>query len=119
MQGIKALVIFMGVLILAGMVALVYGMVTQVGKLSDKDKDASEIVVPMAGVSSTQETVAPFGSVAAPVPQGATILDTEVSGRTLTLRYRLETGAQEILVFDLTEGKSLGIVTITPAEAAE
>lgn len=116
MQGIKALVIFMGVLIVAGMVALVYGMITQVGKLSDNDKASSETVIPTEGVQSNTKG---FGSIAAPLPNGAEVLETDISGSVMTLRYRRPDGIQEILVLDLGAGESLGTVSLQPTGGAE
>lgn len=111
MQGIKALVIFMGVLIVAGMIALVYGMITQVGKLSDKDMDQSKTVTSLEKKSPMTEA---FGRFSVPLPQGAEILETDISGTVMTLRYRKADGDQEILVLDLGAGENLGTVILTP-----
>ncbi|WP_259780270.1 hypothetical protein [Aestuariispira ectoiniformans] len=117
MQGIKALVIFMGVLIVAGMVALVYGMISQVGKLSDKDTSASKTVISTGETQPTKTRT--FGTMSAPLPRGAEILETDISGMVMTLRYRTQDGVQEILVLDLGAGESLGTVKLQPVGGAE
>lgn len=91
MQAIKALVIGMGVLIVAGMIVLVYGVTTKVGKSS-----------PESG------SVQDFGDVRVTLPAGATVEDARLDGDTLVVRVRGPGAATQVILFQSADGKRLG-----------
>ena len=91
MQAIKALVIGMGVLIVAGMIVLVYGVTTKFGKSS-------------LGGGSVQE----FGEVRVTLPAGAAVEGARLDGDTLVVRVRGADGTMQVLLFRRQDGKRLG-----------
>ncbi len=99
MQALKALVIFMGVLIFAGMGLLVYGLLTRVGVDDD-------------GEQATAVMVKPFGLVEATLPAGATVADVSVETGRATVQVRLPDGGVELHVFDLATGAAHGTVRL-------
>ena len=105
MQALKALVIFMGVLIIAGMVLLVYGLVTRTG-----DGETGSGGAPAA---------AGFGALDLAVPAGCSIAGSELSGNRLVVRLEglAERGCQQLVVLDLASGRELGRVTAVPGSA--
>jgi hypothetical protein len=105
MQALKALVILMAVLILAGMGLLVYGLVTQGGKGEAGNAGA--------------EMAAGFGALDLPVPEGCSIAGTELAGSRLVLRFDglAERGCQQVVIVDLASGRILGRVKALPGAA--
>lgn len=92
MQALKALVIFLGILVLvaAGVVAVtIYKRATK-------------------GLEEAAQTPAGFGKKELPLPPGAALEDMTASGKHLILRLRMENGAPRILVIDLATGEPLG-----------
>lgn len=90
MQALKYLVIFMAVLIVAGMALLAYGLVT---RGADDGKEG-------------------FAAVDVPLPPGCSIAETDVSENRLILRFDglAERGCQQVVVIDMATGKMLGQV---------
>jgi hypothetical protein len=102
MQSIKALVIFMGLLILAGLGLLVYGVVGQV----------SEVAGP--GVPG-----APGGFDAASVtlPAGCVLAQARIEAGRLVLRAEGPSGrpdCQQVILLDPASGAELGRITVAP-----
>ncbi|NIA70465.1 hypothetical protein HBA54_17860 [Pelagibius litoralis] len=95
MQALKLLVIFMAVLILAGMGLLAYGLVTRV---AEGDGGGG------------------FAAVDVPLPDGCSIAETAVAENRLILRFEglAERGCQQVVVVDMTTGKVLGQVRGVP-----
>lgn len=102
MQALKALVIFMAVLIVAGMALLVYGLVTRTG----------------GGDGSLFGGGTAAGGVDLPVPEGCAIAGAELSGERLVVRLDglAERDCQQVLVVDLASGRLLGRVRAVPQE---
>ena len=107
MQALKALVIFMGILIFAGMGLLVYGLMTRGGGSSGGGGL-------LGGKSATP--AADFGELTVPVPEGCSLAGTELAGARLVLRLDglPERGCQQVLVVDLASGRLLGRVKAVP-----
>lgn len=107
MQALKVLVIFMAILIVAGMALLVYGLVTRTG----------------GGDSLFGGTAGAGGGAAdldLPVPEGCVIAGAELSGERLVVRLDglAERDCQQVLVVDLAAGRLLGRVRAVPAGGA-
>jgi hypothetical protein len=111
MQALKALVIFMAVLIVAGMVLLVYGLVTRTG---GDDSGAGLFGDGVGGGSGVP------ASLDLPVPDGCTIAGTELNGERLVIRLDglAERDCQQVLVVDLASGRLVGRVRAVPGGAA-
>ena len=100
MQALKVLVIFMAVLIVAGMALLVYGLVTRTG--------GGDSLFGGAGGGAADLEL--------PVPDGCTIAGAELSGERLVVRLEglAERDCQQVLVVDLASGRLLGRVRAVP-----
>jgi hypothetical protein len=101
MQSIKALVIFMGLLILAGLGLLVYGMVNQV----------SEVAGPSGPVA--RDDPGGFDEVEIPLPAGCSVVETRIDGNRLVVRTDGPDGnepCRKIIIIDLESGEVLGRV---------
>ncbi|MEQ8356286.1 MAG: hypothetical protein RH942_12160 [Kiloniellaceae bacterium] len=107
MQALKALVIFMGVLIMAGMALLVYGLATRTGGGPGEFAEASG------------GGAADFGTLELALPDGCSLAATETAGDRLVIRFdgQAERGCQQLVVVDLASGKVLGRVKALPAGA--
>lgn len=113
MQALKALVIFMAVLILAGMALLVYGLITRTGDGADKVGEAA------APATTPATTPVDFGTLELALPDGCTLAATELAGDRLVIRFngQAERGCQQLVVVDLASGQVLGRVKALPAGA--
>ena len=118
MQALKALVIFMGVLILAGMALLIYGLMTRSG---GGGKEAVETGVPAPAVTAPAPalplaTVVDFGTLELAIPDGCSIAGSELAGDRLVVRFtgQVERGCQQLVIVDLITGRELGRVKAQP-----
>jgi hypothetical protein len=104
MQALKALVIFMAVLIVAGMALLVYGLVTRGGD------SGGALFGGAAGGPATLDLA---------VPEGCAIAGTELNGDRLVIRLDglAERDCQQVLVVDLADGRLLGRIRAVPGAA--
>ena len=101
MQSIKALVIFMGLLILVGLGLLVYGMVNQVSEVAGPDDPAAP------------NTPGGFDEVEIPLPTGCSVVETRIDGDRLIVRTDGPDSyepCQKIIIIDLESGEILGRV---------
>ncbi len=97
MQAIKAIVIGMGFLIVAGMAILVYGLTnTFEPSKSSKGGDGS----------------AAFGTIRATLPSGATVQGTDLDGDTMLVRLAMPDGGVQIMVFRLSDGRQIGTIDL-------
>ena len=99
MQALKALVVFMGILIFIAMGFLVYGLLN----LGD---DAPETL---------SAARMPFGLVESQMPAGASVSGTSVADSRLVVSLRLAKGGAEIRIFDLASGAALGVIRLKAA----
>jgi hypothetical protein len=92
MRGLKALVIGMGILIIAGVVFLIYAIVEKAGE---------------GGIGGG-------GAVNAEVrlPAGAEIVETRVGDGRVVLRLRLADGSGRLMLIDAVTGKSAGRIDL-------
>ena len=105
MQAIKALVIGMGVLIVAGLILLGYGMYSKSRNLGDSDAVAT--AQPTAPLQA-------FGTVPVTLAPGARVEDMAALGGRLAVRVS-EGEASRILVLDLTSGAVAGSFVLAPS----
>ena len=97
MQGLKFLVIGLGIAIVAVLAVII---VTIAQRLSAPDADT-----------------AAFGALQVPLPAGCSLAEASLSEERLLLRYDgpAERDCQQLVVVDLTSGQVLGSVTAKPA----
>lgn len=108
MQALKVLVIFMAVLIVAGMALLVYGLVTRTG---GEGGGSTGLLGEGSGGSG-----GPAASLDLPVPEGCRIAGSELAGDRLVIRLDglAERDCQQVLVVDLASGRLVGRVRAVP-----
>ncbi len=106
MQALKALVIFMGILIMAGMALLVYGLVTRTGGDGETAAGGAQ------GVGGGGAMTAPFGVLDLAIPDGCAIAGSELAGDRLVVRFtgQVGRGCQQLVIVDLAKGQELGRV---------
>lgn len=108
MQAIKALVITMSVLLVAGLALLGYGMYSKARKLSAPAEPA-----PLAAAAPPAAGAA-FGNVPVTLAPGARIEEMTAVGPRLALRIA-EGESQRILVLDPATGMVAGAFLLSPA----
>ncbi len=107
MQSIKALVIFLGLLIVAGLVLLVYGVVSQVSEVAGPGDAGAQDGGAQGGFDQT--TVA--------LPAGCVVAQAELDEGRLVLRTEGPADrpdCQQVILLDATSGAELGRVKIAP-----
>ncbi len=104
MKAVKALVAFLGVLLVVGLGVLIYGLSTKAHLKGGGAATAS------AGV------VAEFGSVTVPVPVGSRIEQMVVAGGNVVLRLT-GGGPERVVVLDPAQGKVVGSFALAPEPA--
>lgn len=102
MKAIKALVVFLGVLLLAGLGLLGYGLFAK--------KPAGKAT---ASIATATAAVAEFGAVAIPVPAGSRIDQMIGAGERVVVRLS-GPGPERLLVIDPGQGRVVGSFTLTP-----
>ncbi len=100
MRGLKFLVIFLGVVLLAGLVLL--------GVLIAKRSPSTP------GGDRGTATTGAFGPLTHALPQGARVAESEIQGDRLVLRLTLKDGATRILILSLKDGALLGTIALSP-----
>jgi hypothetical protein len=100
MRALKALVIVMGVLILAGMGLVSYGIVKRTAMPERPAQPAA--------------AARPYGPVELALPSGARIARTRTSGERLIVELELASGGERLLVLDLATGGLVGTIDLKP-----
>jgi hypothetical protein len=90
MQALKALVIGMGILIIAGMAILVYGLSTKFGST-------------MGGKETAPGMTQAFGTIRATLPAGASVENVQ-----------MHDGGVQLMVFRLSDGRQTGTIELQP-----
>ncbi len=110
-KAIKALVAFMGILIVAGLGLLGYGLMNAKNGAKPRAATAAAAASPAAAV------MAEFGAVAVPVPAGARVEQTLVVGERVVLRLA-GGGGERLLVLDPAAGTVTGSFVLIPEAPA-
>lgn len=105
MQALKALVIFLGVLLVVGMGLFAYGIVVKFGSVTDAGESPAEAAsgTPWPKDARVQ------------VPSGTEVLDAFVAEGRITIRVALPDGGERFIVFDLASGQRLGAIDLVPS----
>ena len=98
MKPLVALVIIMGVLIVAGIVVIVVTIVSRMGG----DRTANSVVAPQ------------FAAVDLAVPAGCQVVETTTAADRLILRLGTGERCNQVLIVDMATGKLLGTVRLVP-----
>ncbi len=113
MRALKALVIGMGILIVAGFAVLVVGLIQRVGVGGDGDGGVAGSTprAPIAGMKSPAVS-GDFGDVRVSLPAGAVVAGVSTDAGRLVVHVRLAGGASRVLVIDLATGRRLGAIDL-------
>ena len=98
MRALKALVIGMAVLIFAGVVLLIFGIINRSNELGDNN--------------TTRLTG--FGSVHFELPFGAVVQDTDIDDDRILLRIKLPDGGSRLILLSVATGMQVGTVDLKP-----
>jgi len=103
MRLLQALVVFMAILIFIAMGFLVYGLMTK----TDLADEAVSGYPPISGQG--------FGVMESSLPEGASVAGMQVAEGRIVVRVQLAGGGEEIRVFDLVRGTTMGTIRLVPA----
>ncbi|MDV7339379.1 hypothetical protein RYZ26_07230 [Terasakiella sp. A23] len=128
-------VVGMGILIILGMVALVYGLIQKndnpdfkffdlSSEVPELEKALKEVEVPLVG--KKKETPAPtaapvvpakaFGDMRIEIPAGYKVVETDMDSQRLVLRLVNEAGTNRLMILDINTGAKLGGLSLHAAE---
>lgn len=108
-QLVKRVVIALGILIIAGLGLLVYGITARV---ADKPAAGSK---EGAGVPTAPSALVPaFGEVRVPLPEACTVVEMLAAGDRLYLRTGPAGVCERILVIETASGRTLGTLLLRP-----
>lgn len=105
MQALKALVIFMGILIVLGMGLFAWGISTKLGDMAEAGSASSRVAFWDAPVNEE-------------IPPGAAVVETRTEGGRLIVRLLLKNGDGRILLFDLESGQRIGAIHLNQPAGA-
>ena len=108
MRSLKVLVVVMGVLLVAGIIALGFAVQYR----TNHPREPQPVTGP-AGIG-------PAGAANATtldLPQGAKVVGAEASGDRLVVRVDLSTGGEELIIVNLATGAPVATVTLRPKPA--
>lgn len=129
----------MGILIVLGMVALVYGLIQKsdnpdfkffdlATEAPELEQALKEIEIPLLGKKKVEESPA-FSTTTAPrtparalgdlrleIPKGFRVKDTDLEGNRLIVRLGNDLGITRLLILDVNTGAKLGTIALEPAQ---
>jgi hypothetical protein len=117
MQALKAIVIFLGVLIVIGMGVLAYGLMKKFDEWqARKDGEAASAPIVEYAPSGPAPVVTEIwtGDLRVAVPAGARVAETVVADGQMIVRLSLADDSQRYLIFDLGTGKQIGAIELRP-----
>ncbi|OAN50518.1 hypothetical protein A6A04_18160 [Paramagnetospirillum marisnigri] len=104
MKAIKALVVFLGILLMAGLGLMGYGLFAKKAQYKGMAAPAPAASAPAS---------ADFGTVAIPVPAGSRIEQVTAAGERVVLRLS-GAGPDRLLVLDPAQGRVVGGFVLAP-----
>lgn len=130
-------VVGMGILIILGMIALVYGLIQKsdnpdfkffdlATEVPELEQALKEVEVPLVGKkketvsnipsATTSAPVQAFGDIRLEIPKGYKIVETDMDSQRLILRMVNTTGINRIMILDINSGAKLGGLSLAPTE---
>ena len=114
MQALRAVVIFMSVLLVTGVAVLFFGIMNDWHKKEEVVEVSEDVIpTPQGGVlpqSYNMQPLEAFGDWAVTLPEGAVIQDMEAAGSLLYVRYNVAS-QNAVVVLDLQAKSKLGNIT--------
>jgi hypothetical protein len=112
MRALKVLVIVMGVLLVAGIVALGFGVQYRINHPRQATTGSLAIAGPAVGPAGAPNAMT------LDLPPGARVVGAEASGDRLVVRVELAAGGgEELLIVNLATGAPIATVTLRPKTA--
>ncbi len=108
MRALKVIVIVMGLLLVAGVVALGFAVQYRMNHPRQPPAVAGPAIGP-AGAAN---------ALTLDLPQGAKVVGAEASGDRLVVRVELAGGGQELIIVNLATGAPVATVTLRPKTGA-
>ncbi|HEX4193605.1 MAG TPA: hypothetical protein VHY80_10920 [Stellaceae bacterium] len=105
MRTLKVLVVVMGVLLVAGIIALGFAVRYRVNHPRPTPPVTGPAGIGPAGVANAMTL---------DLPQGAKVVGAEASGDRLAVRVELATGGEELIILNLGTGAPVATVTLRP-----
>lgn len=105
MPAVKALVIGLGVLLLAGIALLIYGIV---------QKTADPHFKLFAASRTIDAPASPLGETSLALPEACTVVEMAADGPHLFLRTGPAGPCERILVIEISTGRTLGSIRLRP-----
>ncbi|MEQ9487531.1 MAG: hypothetical protein RIM72_00910 [Alphaproteobacteria bacterium] len=105
---LKAAVIVMGILIVAGMAFLVYGLSVGLHKDTSVETQTGQD----APTAPAAPATAAFGDIDIDLPAGSQITDYKIQGDRLVISVSVLGGGASLIVVDLSSGTRLGTITL-------
>jgi hypothetical protein len=124
MQALKGLVIGMGVLIVAGMVLLVYGLYQKANdpdfkffSLNEEKSNVEQSVAPPVANSPTvtRRPQSSFGNTAIPLALGDSLVSMIAEDNRLIMHIRNSSGSEKVVITDMNRGTLLGTFDLKAA----
>lgn len=119
MQALKALVIVMGVLIVAGttvVVVTIYNRMQKLGEAAPEPAAAAATTGPTASMPASTVPLPVFGEAPVALPDGCRVVEMVPAGERLMLRLGSVARCNRILVLDLGSGAVLGSFDLAPQD---
>jgi hypothetical protein len=118
MQALKALVIFMGVVIVIGVAVVgvtIYNRMNRLGETAPAEAPVdSQAAAPPA--APADQTLPAFGDMSVKLPEGCRVIEMVPAGDRLLLRLGSGQRCNRILVVDLATGAPLGSIDLSPLQ---
>jgi hypothetical protein len=118
MQALKALVIFMGVVIVIGVAVVgvtIYNRMNRLGETAPTSEATADSQATPPAVA-TGETLPAFGDTSVPLPDGCRVVEMVPAGNRLLLHVGSPPRCNSILVVDLATGSLLGSIDLSPPQ---
>jgi hypothetical protein len=119
MQALKALVIFMGVVIVIGVAVVgvtIYNRMNRLGEAAPMSEATVDSQAAAPAAAATDVPLPAFGDMSVPVPEGCRVVEMVPAGDRLLLRLGSGQRCNRILIVDLATGTQLGSIDLVPPQ---
>lgn len=117
MRAIKALVIFMGILLIAGLGLVGYGLYSKAGKLSKTPADQTAVTAPAPPSGAEPVAEGGFGTQTIPLPPGSRVEAMNSAANRVILHIAGPDGSRLVIV-NPVNGAVTGTVLLKPDAAS-
>lgn len=116
MQALKALVIFMGVIIVIGVTVVGVTIYNRLNRAGSPPAAATTTASAPATSASGAGALPAFGEVNVPLPEPCRVVEMVPAGERLLLRLGSVARCNRILVIELATGRQLGAIDLAPPQ---